>query len=605
MKKRILSVLLAVCMAVCLVPTTAFAGMFDDVKPIDPITGDVTIFNYDISVGGVKVTNKNQSDVLGDGKVSFRYDVVNSKGVLTLNGAHISSGDKCVIQAPDMQNLEIVIKGENELTSDENCIMANNLTFDGDGSLKISNGFFYAVDCTGSVTVNGGNIKVNSVDTALCLDGALTVNGGTLELIASDDYGYAIDFGWSDLNVVLGDDRIMITGTNPDGSNASVTAASEEDTIKDARYIKIFNKYTPITYSPGRYGTGTAVTENKTYGEPYTIARNSFTRVGYIDTGWRTADGSGSVTDGECEYYAGNSTYTVDEPLTLYPRWIVDTYSIKYDLDGGTDENNRFSYTIETDSFTLNNPVKDGGYEFAGWSGTGLDGNDNMTVTISKGSVGNRSYKAHWRDIQTPIVNGIEDGKTYCSAVEFTASDNDGEPTVTVNGTPLNSQNGKYILAPADGEQLVVVSDNDNRLEFTVRVNDGHTGGTAICIEKAVCEVCGESYGELDPDNHSDLQHFAAKPATETEEGNIEYWYCSGCGKYFFDSSCEKEISKADTVTAKLEKKNTDNTAKTTKTDNSTKSPKTGADYTSALCIAALLSGGAITVLFSKKKKRA
>ena len=87
---------------------------------------------------------------------------------------------------------------------------------------------------------------------------------------------------------------------------------------------------------------------------------------------------------------------------------------------------------------------------------------------------------------------------------------------------------------------------------MTVTVNDGHTGGTATCTERAVCEVCGKPYGELDPKNHTDLKHFPAKAATKTAEGNIEYWYCEGCNQYFSDKDGTKEIQKADTVTAKL-----------------------------------------------------
>lgn len=79
-----------------------------------------------------------------------------------------------------------------------------------------------------------------------------------------------------------------------------------------------------------------------------------------------------------------------------------------------------------------------------------------------------------------------------------------------------------------------------------------HSGGKATCKAKAVCEICKESYGSLDPNNHTDLKHIDAKAATAAEEGNIAYWYCDGCKKYFSDAAATKEISKAATVTAKL-----------------------------------------------------
>ena len=79
-----------------------------------------------------------------------------------------------------------------------------------------------------------------------------------------------------------------------------------------------------------------------------------------------------------------------------------------------------------------------------------------------------------------------------------------------------------------------------------------HSGGKATCKDKAICEICGDSYGSLDSNNHIDLKHIDAKAATAAEEGNIAYWYCGGCKKYFSDKDGTKEIAKADTVTAKL-----------------------------------------------------
>ena len=79
-----------------------------------------------------------------------------------------------------------------------------------------------------------------------------------------------------------------------------------------------------------------------------------------------------------------------------------------------------------------------------------------------------------------------------------------------------------------------------------------HSGGKATCKAQAICEICGDSYGSLDPNNHTDLKHIDAKAATAAEEGNIAYWYCDGCNKYFSDAAAIKEITKADTVTPKL-----------------------------------------------------
>ena len=189
-----------------------------------------------------------------------------------------------------------------------------------------------------------------------------------------------------------------------------------------------------------------------------------------------------------------------------------------------------------------------------------------------------------------PVIGGIEDGKTYCEAQTVTI-DEKYVGTVTVNGTEVRlDETGSFTLSPADGEQKIVVTDKaGNTAEMTVTVNDGHTGGTATCAERAVCEVCGKAYGEPDPKNHTDLKHIPAKAATEDAEGNIEYWYCEGCNKYYSDKDGTKEIKKADTVTAKLPK-----------------TPPTGDTSSLSLWIALLLaSGGAATgaAALSRKKK--
>ena len=194
-------------------------------------------------------------------------------------------------------------------------------------------------------------------------------------------------------------------------------------------------------------------------------------------------------------------------------------------------------------------------------------------------------------DGTSPVITGIEDGKIYCEAQTVTV-DEKYVNTITVNGTEVTlDENNSFTLSPADGEQKIVVTDKaGNTAEMTVTVNDGHTGGTATCKDKAVCEVCGKAYGEPDPKNHTDLKHIPAKAATEDAEGNIEYWYCSGCNQYYSDKDGTKEIAKADTVTAKLPK-----------------SPPTGDNSNLMLWIALLfISGGAViatTVVVIRKKK--
>lgn len=74
------------------------------------------------------------------------------------------------------------------------------------------------------------------------------------------------------------------------------------------------------------------------------------------------------------------------------------------------------------------------------------------------------------------------------------------------------------------------------------------TGGGATCTERAVCEICGGEYGELDASNHAKLVKVEAKSPTQTQEGNITYWYCEACGRYFSDEALTNEISVEDTT---------------------------------------------------------
>lgn len=75
-----------------------------------------------------------------------------------------------------------------------------------------------------------------------------------------------------------------------------------------------------------------------------------------------------------------------------------------------------------------------------------------------------------------------------------------------------------------------------------------HSGGSADCVDIAVCGICGEKYGEAAPAVHKELKNVPEKAATKTENGNCEYWYCSACGKYYSDAEGKTEIAKEDTV---------------------------------------------------------
>ena len=155
-----------------------------------------------------------------------------------------------------------------------------------------------------------------------------------------------------------------------------------------------------------------------------------------------------------------------------------------------------------------------------------------------------------------PVISGIENGKTYCEAQTVTV-DEKYVDTVTVNGTAVTlDADGGFVLPPTNGEQKIVVTDKaGNNAEMTVTVNNGHTfgewvsdndgkhtrkctvdgcdafetencsGGNATCTEKAVCDVCGKAYGELNGTNHEGgVQEWTTRTAFNHEQK----WNCCG-----------------------------------------------------------------------------
>ena len=100
-------------------------------------------------------------------------------------------------------------------------------------------------------------------------------------------------------------------------------------------------------------------------------------------------------------------------------------------------------------------------------------------------------------------------------------------------------------------------SGGNNTYTRTCKRDGSHTetkdcsGGTATCTEKTKCSVCGAEYGDLNPAHHANLVNVPAKAATTSAEGNIEYWHCGGCGKYYKDAAAQDEIKQENTVIAK------------------------------------------------------
>ena len=202
-----------------------------------------------------------------------------------------------------------------------------------------------------------------------------------------------------------------------------------------------------------------------TYGVGATLpTADDMTYTGHTFKGWYDNESltSSPVTAiGDTE--TGNKEY--------WAKWEINQYTIIYDLAGGTVEGNPDTYTIKTGAFTLRNPTKSG-YTFTGWSGTGLDGENNMTVTIPTGSTGNRTYTAHWR------YNG-GGGSSSSPSYPVSVPDKTDHGSVTVS--PKNASAGSTVtitVKPDSGyvlETISVTDKNGNDLKLTDKGNGKYT----------------------------------------------------------------------------------------------------------------------------------
>lgn len=175
-----------------------------------------------------------------------------------------------------------------------------------------------------------------------------------------------------------------------------------------------------------------------------------------------------------------------------------------------------------------------------------------VMLTDEAGNVTYLSSDGIVLDNVAPVVKGVENGKIYCGAQTVTV-DEKYIDSVTVNGTEITLQNNQFTLPAAEGTQKIVATDKAGNVsaEITVTVNDGHTdenkdhkcnycgatlsehtGGEATCRGKAVCEYCGEEYGELDSSNHAGGTEIRGESkATYLAEGYTGDTFCIGCGE--------------------------------------------------------------------------
>ena len=200
-------------------------------------------------------------------------------------------------------------------------------------------------------------------------------------------------------------------------------------TDNDDNVTTVTTKYLLVQYRIAYYddySKSTSVSKNQYYTGTALTSRTPTAVAGYTFDGWyRDTALTTKVVN-------ANTSYTPTASTKLYGKWNLNTYTITYTLNGGTvSGTNPTSYTVETNSFTLINPTKTG-YSFKGWSGTGLTGDENQTVTVAQGSTGNRSYTANWTANQYQLTAN-SNGGTIPATTGWTVAT--GGATATKNVT--------------------------------------------------------------------------------------------------------------------------------------------------------------------------
>lgn len=223
------------------------------------------------------------------------------------------------------------------------------------------------------------------------------------------------------------------------------------------------------------------------------------------------------------------------------------------------------------------------------------DGNDGILSrnrrSISGSWIETTGEESYDGDIRNSVLFNGDAGKVIGNALlPADAEIATGRTLLIPKGASLRVGSGKKLV----NNGLVTVEGNFANAGGTSICNS-HFGGTADCQAPAICSLCGVSYGAKNPNNHVNLKHVDAKAATAESAGNIEYWHCEKCGKYYSDAKAAHEITLEQTVIKKLPGKEAINNL-----------PKTGDDSRVALWLLLLaVSGGVLLKNFADRRKNA
>ena len=256
-------------------------------------------------------------------------------------------------------------------------------------------------------------------------------------------------------------------------------------------------------------------------------------------------------------WYAGNEPYDFDTPVTqdlhLEDWWNICNHS------GSTEKSTCTATAICTVCGGKIHPLK---HLWGAWLPD--SGAATHTRTCTRGVPHTETEacadnnKDHACDTCGKVLTQCADGNSdhacdLCGKVLTQCADGNSDHACDTCGKVLTqcADGNSDHVCDLCGKVLTQCADgnSDHACDTCGKVLTVHTGGRATCTAPASCAICGQPYGEKDAAAHAALNHVPARAATTEAEGNIEYWHCAGCDTYYRDAAAKTPITLADTVT--------------------------------------------------------
>ncbi len=593
--RKLISTILALCMVLCLLPVTAAADDANPAEPTETVKLDVGAEN------GENEEYKITDDAINIRKDGVVYELTGTTDkklqmwgsnspdpvktfYLRLNGATINGG--ITITNPSGAKLVIEVVDGTENTVQR--IVAVDLTITGAGTLNATDlgttqqSSSDSRKLTSALYIKDTTIKVDRTTAnpsewngKCVLDGNANVTYTSYTDHAPLALGQTYAFAHS--LTMKGDSKLYcLQGVETSASSVSgLEAFNAAITLQDNAYLEAVGRATT-----GRYaGYGVIITQGS-----ITVENNATIKATAYDTAIVACDytkvGGCKITVDGGKIIA-NSVYGCG----IYGEDGVDIRNGAEVTANSTNSNG--IYTDSAISISNGATVEAEGYYPAVFGSTGVSiANSTVKATSSDdGAIFSRAdvtirdsvIKATGAEDYYGVSaeNGVSASGSW---IETTGPESPADSNYSIADSVLfNGKTGKVIgnaTLPADaavaqgmtldipaGTTLTVPEGKTFTNNGTVNVADenavtnngttlcsSHSGGTATCVEAAKCSLCKAFYGDKDSTNHVGLKHTDAKDATLAEAGNIEYWFCPACGKYFSDANAANEITRESTV---------------------------------------------------------